>query len=396
MSQKEDITQEDKEANKKALEALDDYKKETMPELPKYNKIDIQKAISSIKKDGLLGYDICFKKINEHLSGLRGFCVLAGTSNVGKTSFALHMFCNAIQKKQEDDKKPKVVYFSFDMSRLDIERRLGQIQTKTKYRDLPAIKQADFSEIQDRFILYDSKAISSIFTQRKQAGADTSRISIIYDIVKQESTSGEVIVCVDYFHCLISELLAEGGTTNDSERKLVDNLLIPLHDIEAVKSLVVITEKRKGTTDSKAKDLGLDDLMGSARLGYAPDNIIALQESESILAGNGKEWVIKEDNQDHNIIACTILKARDGGRRTRQPIYFLFEYTKNIFHDLGDTDGVNDIKFIEAESDCIATNILVPQDRTNDKQEKRSKKKKKKEWENMTPEELEEYEKIPN
>ena len=310
---------------------------------------DIYNAIERLSDGDLLGYDTGYKTINKYTIGLRGFTVLAGAANTGKTTLALNILYNiAIGKRaglawnenanSKDAGDTHIIYFSFDMSKDDIARRLGQLELQADYMELKTENKARKADgkydIEKQISIFDSKFIRTRQSEakEKQDGTPTKILAIIKNIVSAGiKDKGKVIVCIDYFHCLLTETLQDGGNTHDAERALV-NAMIELNDADGVDALLVISEKRKAQTNyAHNKALAIDEIMGSARLGYAPDFVIGIQGAAGLDA-DGVDYELTDNaGERYSLLFYQCLKARDGGVRSRltKKDYMLFDYLKN-------------------------------------------------------------------
>ncbi len=303
-------------------------------------KTDVRKAIKSRKWGELLGYDTGYKVINEHTAGLRGFVVIASAPNLGKTTLSLNILFRVATKQRAglphdkgndlsiyegQDSIPHILYFSFDMSKTDIELRLAQIEHGFEFMQLKDKADSGYPHSEKHFTIYDSVRITQIRTKIEE----TTRLEVIEKIIEQQAIKHKkIIVCIDYFHCLVGELLQDYRSTTDAERALVD-FLIEIKGNSKIESLVVISEKKKDQETKRNKTLlDINDLMGSARLGYAPDFIIGLNDTNEIDIGKDKVAELKEKRK-HSLLAFQVLKARDGGKRSRQVQPILFEFHKN-------------------------------------------------------------------
>ncbi len=232
---------------------------------------------------------------------------------------------NDLSIYEGQDSIPHILYFSFDMSKTDIELRLAQIEHGFEFMQLKDKADSGYPHSEKHFTIYDSVRITQIRTKIEE----TTRLEVIEKIIEQQAIKHKkIIVCIDYFHCLVGELLQDYRSTTDAERALVD-FLIEIKGNSKIESLVVISEKKKDQETKRNKTLlDINDLMGSARLGYAPDFIIGLNDTNEIDIGKDKVAELKEKRK-HSLLAFQVLKARDGGKRSRQVQPILFEFHKN-------------------------------------------------------------------
>ncbi|HUQ69030.1 MAG TPA: DnaB-like helicase C-terminal domain-containing protein [Planctomycetaceae bacterium] len=209
--------------------------------------------------------------LDARLNGLGALTVIGGAPRVGKTDLAIQMGLNMLRQDpdsgvivHESDMPKDEIFLRMlsNMSRLtEAEVRRGG--TGAQQHGLQAAKH-ELHQFTHRIEVchHEAGAVASESTlaSRKEAFVHAGGLK-------------RVLVIVDYFQKVAFECTSNDSLVVDRER--LEHLLGALGQRGAVpSSLLLISEVRK--TDGE-RDLALEDLAGSARLGYAANNVILLQ-----------------------------------------------------------------------------------------------------------------------
>ena len=275
------------------------------------------------RRQELLGVSTGIPSLDRAIGGLRGLGFLGGGPGAGKTSLALAIALAALRKHPE----LAVLFYSLDMAKTVIYDRIACQEMGLDYNTFlsgpipePRLKlmlEAEAKLKQD--ILPRLRIMERVPWKTKEG-------SVLHAMIQAERellASAEVqrtLTVIDYFQLLPVEEKSGSPQDGDFLRvKLLQELQERTRNADQPMGdpILVISEVRKGETGRT--ELGIADLMGSSRLGYAAEAIL-LMESETV------------DKAENAIpVTLRIAKGRDGAARTQ--VQLLFEHTCYRFRE---------------------------------------------------------------
>jgi hypothetical protein len=276
----------------------------------------------------LLGLSTGLPALDRTLGGLRGLTFLGGGTGTGKTTLALFITKHALRARQDVG----VLFYSLDMPKTVLYDRLLSQEAGVEYADLlgatmtPALEeQLDQAErrlqaevlprlrVAEYLIVPEEKSLAQVMIE------DLSRLL-------ESMPVGEGLVVVDYFQLL---------PVPDSITAALDADFYRVRSLQRVQAwsrtntnpvgfpILAISEVRKG--ESGRSEVGVADLMGSARLGYSAESVLLLEPAQEAAEGPVVPLRVK------------VAKGRDGATRT--DIDLLFEHTKSRFKEAARPGG---------------------------------------------------------
>ncbi len=281
-------------------------------------------------------------KLDELLSGLRKFILLAAAPNIGKTALTIQIAIDLIR----NNSNTCALFVSLEMTRDEVMDRLlchlAQIPFKTLYfgsqkendgkgwftvDELRSLEEARkiLKNIGSRFLIIDPECCPEI----------DANIILQHVIDLKTNTSCEhIVVVIDYLQVfpIPDKILKQAKSENELDRYRADQMI---NIKRALKSdpLIVITEARKGD-DWIVRSIA--DILGSSRLGYSMDAGILLNPitNEELKEEIGKDGVIireKLAQQGKTVLRLTIDKGRDGMQKGN--ILLIYYFLENRFEE---------------------------------------------------------------
>jgi hypothetical protein len=258
------------------------------------------------------------------LGGLRGLTFLGGGTGLGKTTLALAMAGAALRASPDLG----VLFYSLDMPKDALYGRLLCAEAGITYADLT---DPDPSEETRRRLHEAGERLGRDVLPRlriverrqvRQEGGFTAEDLLRHrgSLLQEAHDARRALVVVDYFGYM--DVPAKKGSPLEEDHRRIDVLKDALAytrtaDSPLGDSFLVIAEVRK-PGEAGRTGLTLDDLLGSCRLGYAPDAILLL-EAEGPAVGEEVPLVLQ------------VAKGRDGTARGR--ISLTFEYLRYRFRE---------------------------------------------------------------
>lgn len=259
--------------------------------------------------------------------GLRGLMLLAAAPNVGKTTIAVQMGLDVVLHNED----AAFLFLSLEMSRWDMLTRLKSRLAEMTWRDLMfgshggsftadewariEWANATLRELGPRICILDDKnfpepTLDKVFAQ--------------IDALKARTGASRVFTLVDYLQVWpVPPAVAKSIRTDLDADKWRIGQMKELRDYNG-DPVMVISEAKKPTGDSKGWGGAMSDVMGSARGTYTPDMVFLLRE----LAASDltKRDGLKDDEEANKIITenakrgfveqrLSIVKGRDGVER---------------------------------------------------------------------------------
>ncbi|MEI7688498.1 MAG: DnaB-like helicase C-terminal domain-containing protein [Planctomycetota bacterium] len=265
---------------------------------------------------GLNGLRTGFDDVDRNLGGLAGLTFLGAGTGVGKTCLALAFAAGAMKQNPN----LAVVFVSLEMGKSTLIDRLICSQSGVDYRTLLASNRSSDDDAKiaaGQEVLHSSLLSRMVIVDR---GFDQNTfLSIIQGRIQHflARGAGNVFVVVDYAQLLP---IAESSHPLEADATRIRVLqTIQNWGRSPERALgfpvLAISEMRK----EKLGDFHVQDLLGSARLGYGADAVLALEPDE------------KTSHLDKIRVNLRILKGRDGVRRST--VAMVFDHQKSSFEE---------------------------------------------------------------
>lgn len=218
----------------------------------------------------IIGLETKMKQLTDCLCGLRGLILLAADTNVGKTLLAMQLAIQALQL-QED---LCVIFVSIEMSLDSLLGRIGASATQDTWKGF-VIDGTDEKAAAATEAIKDFRDRIAFLKIEDLLDCENTIISKAAELRKKTGCKRTFIV-LDYIQVLpVPTRVGEAFKSDlDADRYRIEamrNLKNSLHEDDAV---LVISEVNKSKPSGR---LTHKDIMGSARLGYAPDTLLFWQ-----------------------------------------------------------------------------------------------------------------------
>ncbi|HNO80586.1 MAG TPA: DnaB-like helicase C-terminal domain-containing protein, partial [Phycisphaerae bacterium] len=258
---------------------------------------------------------------DKYTLGVRGFNLLAAEPGVGKTSLGVQIGYDIVEKNPH----AVFIFFTFEMSRRDIQHRLLAMISALHWRTIvlgsPGTSKT-FGGSGLAFNIEDTSAFWKAVTVLKSVG---NRV-FIYDAESMPETGYEAMLAavrnaknkagVERAFVLVDSLQAMPFTkpqgtpwSSDVERdNFVINRMLALQRATGDALLLISEQNKEGLGKSTFKST-----RGTARAVYSPDCVFILQRSEH----NQPDAEAAESN-----VNLKIIKGRDGTLRGTIPLTF--------------------------------------------------------------------------
>jgi hypothetical protein len=276
----------------------------------------------------LLGLATGLPALDRALGGLRGLTYLGGGTGMGKTTLGLFIAAHALRARQDLG----VLFYSLDMPKTVLYDRLLSQEAGVGYADL--LGGTPTQGLEERLDEAERRLQTEVLPRLRVAEHLTlpegkSLAQVMVDDLKELLESmpvAEVLVVVDYFQLL---------PVPDSITAALDADFYRVRSLQRVQAcsrtntnpvgfpILAISEVRKG--ESGRCEVGVGDLMGSARLGYSAEAVLLLEP-----CGEAEKGPVVP-------VRMKVAKGRDGATRT--DIDLLFEHTKSRFKEAARPGG---------------------------------------------------------
>ncbi len=270
----------------------------------------------------LLGVSTGLPSLDVALRGLRGLAFLGGGTGVGKSTLALFVTAHAVRKHPDLG----VLFYSLDMPKTVLFDRMLCLEAGVEYGDL--IAEASAQGLQQRLDGAEAQLRSQVLPRLriierlslKEGEILFRRIAADLNQFFDSAAVSPVLVIVDYFQLLPVPDAIGAGIDADFYR------VQALQQVQQWSStnqdpagfpVLAISEVRKG--ESGRTEIGVADLMGTARLGYAAEAVLLLESRG------------EDDGGPVAPVRLKVAKGRDGAVRTQ--IDLLFEHTRSNFRE---------------------------------------------------------------
>lgn len=252
------------------------------------------------------GLETGFKAVDDMLSGLDKFILLAGRSGAGKTTLALQLALGVARKGIP------VLIYSLEMSRDEITSKLVQILASTMGNNLylstidleynnPELNPEYKGMIDDAIALLDSigehiyirDATNGVpkvvaYSDEKQPKAGELK-TIQQEVVeaKARHKTNKVLVLIDSVQDVVE---ATNGNQTQAEVEAINRIVALQQSTEA--TVLCTSQKNKGSINSTDP---YGDIMGSMSLIHKPTSVVVLETPSEMLKKSGKGTTAKGD-----------------------------------------------------------------------------------------------------
>jgi replicative DNA helicase len=310
----------------------------------------------------MIGLRTGIEQLDNRTLGLRGTTLLGAMPGVGKTALAAQLAIGVCQHHETND--AAVVIVSLDMDRDAIMDRihcnLAGLDWATLKFGSPELRNNDgppwFNpghqmaldtaedrlaewEIGTRMLIHDRSTLGE--------NISTNRLVALTRNFKEQVGASRALLIFDYLQLLPLSSQVAGGSDLEADRyriRVIQDFVTQSKTAENPDgdAVLAITEARKPSSAKEGWGQALSELMGSARLGYAPDAVLLYRPM------NAKDVRTHYTNIDDDAVAeirlrvleqdgrapivLTLAKGRDGMSRGEWGMEFHFRRSR--FEDL--------------------------------------------------------------
>jgi len=279
--------------------------------------------------------------IDELLSGLRGLCLVAGPTNIGKTILLCQWALEAVRQNND----VCCVFATLEMSPMTLRLRMLSYLSGISYKDMIRMGRNPSRELNDAIDILENQIMPKLkflhHDEPKGFVFDTASVINEADALKAASKCNRVLVIADFMGIWPVDPEVYKTEMAQQQRQVEDMIL--LRDAVApLGAVVAVVELRK----SDGSVYTLQDVLGSSRIVYRADNCIILNPFNDEMLwrhfshNNGYAYKIKvphkeplkdlkkEENQDivnqvrlsldklgRSPLRIEVAKVRDGGRK---------------------------------------------------------------------------------
>lgn len=330
---------------------------------------DFQRYRAQFIGQRFLGLKTGMERLDRCTLGLRGIMLFAARPNVGKTALAMHVGLSMLNQQENAD--AALLFISLDMIRAELQSRilahLADVELRFALTELSQTSMAEQKRWKQSLRSAEQQMRESVgrriaIVDQADLGSEVTpeRLSALIERTKRDTGATRVLTVIDYLQLFgVPEAIAKQGDLAADKfrvqllqqtRELTSTALQPKGE-----PLLVISEARKPPSSREAWRPGLADLMGSARLAYAADAVLSLQDMEpdqvkdAYKTGTDEAAVRRlECMKNSGVVPLTLKveKARDGMTRDEWGVEFSFrtyrfaELASNIQPDSSDDTAV--------------------------------------------------------
>lgn len=311
----------------------------------------------------LLGMRTGLQQLDDHLCGIHDFLLLSAAPGVGKSVLALQIAVGVCRHSVENNNSGCALYLSMDMASTDMIDRLhcylGGFDWKTWRLGSEALRNqptgprltqahaARAEEARRKIATWQLDTRLAIVGRDHARGIKAEQIAAMARGLKQQVGAEHCLVIIDYLQLLPvpDNVTRQGDLEADKHRVEIAQRVLDASKDQFDRpqdTVLAISEARKPNTSGRAWGANVEDLMGSARLGYSADAVLlmrpmAKEDLEDHYAAIGGEPEIREQLGTEGIspLIITLAKGRDGMTRGSWPAEFHFQRS-SISEGVGD------------------------------------------------------------
>ena len=301
----------------------------------------------------LLGMRTGMQQLDDRLCGLHDFLLLSAAPGVGKSVMALQMAVGVCRHSVEGSNSGCALYLSMDMASTDMVDRLHcylagfdwktwRLGSATLRGQGTGARLTDAharlaEQARQRIATWQLDTRLAIVSRDHARGITAQQIAAMARGLKQQVDAEHCLVIIDYLQLLpVPEKVArQGDLEADKHRVEIAQRVLDASKDQFDRpqdTVLAISEARKPGTSGRTWGANVEDLMGSARLGYSADGVLLMRpmdekELEERYASLGGEEKIREQLGHEGVspLMITLAKGRDGMTRGSWPAEFHFQ-----------------------------------------------------------------------
>lgn len=331
-----------------------------------YGLTDYYQQLELRRGRQLLGMRTGLQQLDDHLCGIHDFLLLSAAPGVGKSVMALQMAVGVCRHSVENNNCGCALYLSMDMASTDmIDRlhcylggfdwktwRLGSqdLRNQASGPRLTAAHAARAEDARQKIANWQLDTRLAIMGRDQIRSITAEQIAAMARGLKQQTGAEHCLVIIDYLQLLPvpDKVVRQGDLEADKYRVEIAQRVLDASKDQFDRpqdTVLAISEARKPSTSSaRSHTWGtkIEDLLGSARLGYSADGVLLMRPmSEDELADRyaclGGEAEIREQLAQEGVspLMITLAKGRDGMTRGSWPAEFHFQQS-SISEGVGD------------------------------------------------------------
>ncbi len=334
----------------------------------------------------LLGMRTGLQQLDDHLCGIHDFLLLSAAPGVGKSVMALQMAVGVCRHSVENNNCGCALYLSMDMASTDmIDRlhcylggfdwktwRLGSqdLRNQASGPRLTAAHAARAEDARQKIANWQLDTRLAIIGRDHARGITAEQIAAMARGLKQQVGAEHCLVIIDYLQLLpVPDTVArQGDLEADKYRVEIAQQVLDASKDQFDRpqdTVLAISEARKPTSSSQHHTWGtkIEDLLGSARLGYSADGVLLLRPmSDDELQDNygsiGGDDEIRGQLSDEGIspLMITLAKGRDGMTRGSWPAEFHFQQS-SISEGVPNRPGAGPISLPPRRRDAVSVSV---------------------------------------
>ena len=234
---------------------------------------EVRSFFQRISKGDLIGVKTNFRPFDENLCGARGMMLLAGQTNVGKTTLVADLMAEAVSQSDTC-----CFFLSCEMARYEINARLLSRISQIDWRDVRGMYMQ--SEFEERARFWEQTLLDRIVKNCLVVHPKTDRAwhfsvqSMIESIefLRERTNRNRIMVIVDYLDVVPG--FREERDPLVRQELICDSMLDIRHALGPDNPLICIAAVRKAGNNGNEREITYDDVMGSAYRSYCSDIVV--------------------------------------------------------------------------------------------------------------------------
>jgi replicative DNA helicase len=305
-----------------------------------------------------IGLQTGLQILDDRTCGLRGLILLGAAPGVGKSVYALQLASGVCRYSVEHDNNACVLYLSLDMDADDVRDRLHCClagmdwatyrlgsQSLRENLDGPRFTEAHQLRLDDarqRITDWQLDRRVAIVGRDEVGQLSASKITGMAHTLRSRTGAEHCLIVVDYLQLLPvpEEIARQNDLEADKYRVRMVQQVVDASKGEGNRprdTVIAISEARKPSTTSATRHTWgtrMEDLMGSARLGYAADAVLLMRPMEDRDLADHYNTVAGEQLREElavegvSPLIITLAKGRDGMVRGSWPAEFHYRESR--------------------------------------------------------------------